>query len=153
VIVICQGCAAKGIVKILGFGRRNLTTRSRCQPIIGKYAEELMATAKYLATPGKGLLAADESTSRDNWEATGQHPLENLEYNRQALWELLFTVPDVAQCLSRVILFEETLYQKTQDGKPFVEALKEKGVLPGIKVDKRQCGDLWSKRRDDDSRS
>jgi fructose-bisphosphate aldolase class I len=38
-----------------------------------KYAEELMARAKYLATPGKGLLAADESTSRDNWEATGQH--------------------------------------------------------------------------------
>jgi fructose-bisphosphate aldolase class I len=79
--------------------------------------------------------------------------VENVEYNRQALRELLFTAPDVAQYLSGVILFEEPLYQKTQDGKPFVEVLKEKGVLPGIKVDKRHCGDVWNKRRDDDSRS
>jgi hypothetical protein len=65
----------KGLSRFLGLVEGTLTTSSRCQPIIGKYAEELMATAKYLATPRKGLLAADESTSRDNWEATGQHPL------------------------------------------------------------------------------
>jgi fructose-bisphosphate aldolase class I len=60
----------------------------------------------------------------------------NVENNRQALRELLFTAPDVAQYLSGVILFKETLYQKTHDGKPFVELLKEKGVPPGVKVDK-----------------
>ncbi|CAM6015380.1 unnamed protein product [Sphagnum balticum] len=110
------------------FELRTLTTRSRCQPIIGKYAEELMATAKaHPGTIGKRLASIH---------------VENVEYNRQALRELLFTAPDVAQCLSRVILFEETLYQKTQDGKPFVEALKEEGVLPGVKVDKRHCGDI-----------
>ncbi len=58
-----------------------------------------------------------------------------MEYNRQALRELLFRAPDVAQYISGVILFKETLYQKTHDGKSFVELLKEKGVLPGIKVD------------------
>ncbi|KAJ6293481.1 hypothetical protein OIU78_025455 [Salix suchowensis] len=59
---------------------------------VGKYADELIKTARYIATPGKGILAADEST--------------------------------------------ETLYQKTSDGKPFVEVLQENNVIPGIKVDK-----------------
>ncbi|KAG9159947.1 hypothetical protein Leryth_005700 [Lithospermum erythrorhizon] len=62
--------------------------------------------------------------------------VENIESNRQALRELLFTCPNALPLLSGVILFEETLYQKTSDGKPFVDVLLENGVLPGIKVDK-----------------
>ncbi|XWS09605.1 hypothetical protein CRYUN_Cryun39dG0004000 [Craigia yunnanensis] len=56
--------------------------------------------------------------------------------NRQALRELLFTSPNALPFLSGVILFEETLYQKTSDGNPFVEVLQENNVIPGIKVDK-----------------
>jgi fructose-bisphosphate aldolase class I len=101
----------------------------------GKYAEELVATAKYISTPGKGILAADESTGTIG-KRLASIKVENVESNRQALRELLFTAPDVSQYLSGVILFEETLYQKTLEGKPFVEVLKEGGVVPGIKVDK-----------------
>lgn len=101
----------------------------------GKYAAELIATAKYIATPGRGILAADESTGTIGKRLANIH-VENVESNRQALRELLFTAPGVLQYLSGVILFEETLYQKTASGKPFVEVLKEGGVVPGIKVDK-----------------
>lgn len=62
--------------------------------------------------------------------------MENVEENRRALRELLFCTPGALQCISGIILFEETLYQKTKDGKPFVDVMTEAGVLPGIKVDK-----------------
>ncbi|KAI9115645.1 hypothetical protein K1719_013314 [Acacia pycnantha] len=102
---------------------------------VGKYADELIKTAKYIATPGKGILAADESTGTIGKRLASIN-VENIESNRQALRELLFTAPDALQFLSGVILFEETLYQKTASGKPFVEVLEENGVVPGIKVDK-----------------
>ncbi|KAF4362367.1 hypothetical protein F8388_008251 [Cannabis sativa] len=102
---------------------------------IGKYADELIKTAKYIATPGKGILAADESTGTIGKRLSSIN-VENIESNRQALRELLFTCPNALPFLSGVILFEETLYQKTSDGKPFVEVLQENGVVPGIKVDK-----------------
>ncbi|WZY69663.1 hypothetical protein YC2023_001903 [Brassica napus] len=98
-------------------------------------SDELIKTAKYIATPGKGILAADESTGTIGKRFSGIN-VENIESNRQALRELLFTSPGALPCLSGVILFEETLYQKTSDGKPFVEFLQENGVIPGIKVDK-----------------
>ncbi|PON60214.1 Fructose-bisphosphate aldolase, class-I [Trema orientale] len=102
---------------------------------VGKYADELIKTAKYIATPGKGILAADESTGTIGKRLSSIN-VENIESNRQALRELLFTSPNALPYLSGVILFEETLYQKTSDGKPFVEVLQENGVIPGIKVDK-----------------
>nr|AAB61592.1 fructose-biphosphate aldolase [Mesembryanthemum crystallinum] len=101
----------------------------------GKYADELIANAAYIGTPGKGILAADESTGTIGKRFAGIN-VENVESNRRALRELLFTTPGAVQYLSGVILFEETLYQKTAAGKPFVEVLKEGNVLPGIKVDK-----------------
>ncbi|XP_023881864.1 fructose-bisphosphate aldolase 6, cytosolic [Quercus suber] len=101
----------------------------------GKYADELCANAAYIGTPGKGILAADESTGTIGKRLSSIN-VENVEENRRALRELLFTTPGALQYLSGVILFEETLYQKTHDGKPFVDLLKENGVLPGIKVDK-----------------
>ncbi|KAL9236059.1 hypothetical protein vseg_010767 [Gypsophila vaccaria] len=101
----------------------------------GKYADELIANAAYIASPGKGILAADESTGTIGKRFASIN-VENVETNRRALRELLFTTPGAFSYLSGVILFEETLYQKTASGKPFVEVLKEGGVLPGIKVDK-----------------
>ncbi|KAK0602452.1 hypothetical protein LWI29_033516 [Acer saccharum] len=102
---------------------------------VGKYAEELIQNAKYIATPGKGILAADESTGTIGKRLASIN-VENIESNRQSLRELLFTSPNALPFLSGVILFEETLYQKTSDGKPFVEVLQENKVVPGIKVDK-----------------
>uniref|UniRef100_A0A0C9RQV8 Fructose-bisphosphate aldolase n=1 Tax=Wollemia nobilis TaxID=56998 RepID=A0A0C9RQV8_9CONI len=101
----------------------------------GKYTEELIKTAKYIATPGKGILAADESTGTIG-KRLASISVENVEANRQALRQLLFTSPGALQYISGVILFEETLYQKTVGGKPFVDVLQEGGVIPGIKVDK-----------------
>ncbi|KAE9615174.1 hypothetical protein Lal_00048168 [Lupinus albus] len=100
-----------------------------------KYHDELIANAAYIGTPGKGILAADESTGTIGKRLASIN-VENVEANRRYLRELLFTAPGVLQYLSGVILFEETLYQSTAEGKPFVDVLKEAGVLPGIKVDK-----------------
>ncbi|KAJ3681168.1 hypothetical protein LUZ60_015657 [Juncus effusus] len=100
----------------------------------GKYTEELIKNATYIGTPGKGILAADESTGTIGKRFASIN-VENVEENRRAYRELLFCTPGALQYLSGVILFEETLYQKTKDGKPFVEIMKEGGVLPGIKVD------------------
>lgn len=61
--------------------------------------------------------------------------VENTEQNRRDWRELLYTAPGLGQYISGAIMFEETLYQSGADGKPFVDTLKEQGILPGIKVD------------------
>jgi fructose-bisphosphate aldolase class I len=101
----------------------------------GKYADELIANAAYIGSPGKGILAADESTGTIG-KRFDSIKVENVESNRRALRELLFCTPGALDYLSGIILFEETLYQKTASGKPFVDVMKEANVLPGIKVDK-----------------
>ncbi|CAB4313373.1 unnamed protein product [Prunus armeniaca] len=98
-------------------------------------SNELVANAAYIGTPGKGILAAYESTGTIGKRLSSIN-VENNESNRRALRELLFCAPGALQYLSGVILFEETLYQKTVGDKPFVDVLKEGGVLPGIEVDK-----------------
>ncbi|CAH8387151.1 unnamed protein product [Eruca vesicaria subsp. sativa] len=98
-----------------------------------KYADELIANAAYIGTPGKGILAADEATDTIGKRFSSVN-VENVESNRRALRELLFTTPGALPCLSGVILVEETLYQKSSNGTPFVDILKEGGVLPGIKL-------------------
>ncbi|KAI4378683.1 hypothetical protein MLD38_016127 [Melastoma candidum] len=100
----------------------------------GKYHDELIANAAYIGTPGKGILAADESTGTIG-KRLASISVENNENNRRDLRELLFTTPGALDCISGVILYEETLYQKTAAGKPFVEVMKAAGALPGIKVD------------------
>lgn len=96
---------------------------------------ELNDTIKKLATHGKGILAADESTATitKRFEAVG---IESTEDTRRAYREMLITTPKFNEYVAGVILFEETLNQKTSDGKPFAQKLEELGVLPGIKVDK-----------------
>ncbi len=95
---------------------------------------EIEATARHLVSPGKGILAADESspTIEKRFRAVG---LQSTVENRRAYRELLFTTPGISESLSGVILFDETIRQKTEDGVPFPEALSRQGIVPGIKVD------------------
>ncbi|KAJ3080864.1 hypothetical protein HK102_002754 [Quaeritorhiza haematococci] len=101
-----------------------------------KFKAELAATAKAIVAPGKGILAADESTGTIG-KRFGPIGVENVEENRRAYRELLFTAGDeIKKYLGGVILFEETLFQKTHDGVPFAKLLNDAGILVGIKVDK-----------------
>ena len=95
----------------------------------------LHATILELTRPGRGILAADESqpTITKRFKALG---IESTEETRRAYRSLLFTAPGVDQYLSGVILFEETLRRRSDDGTPLPEVLKRAGVVPGIKVDK-----------------
>ena len=88
-----------------------------------------------MTQPGKGILAMDESnaTCGSRLEGVG---VENTEENRRRYRELLITTPNLGEHIGGAILFEETLYQSTKDGTPFVDVLKSQGVYPGIKVDK-----------------
>jgi len=96
----------------------------------------LAKVAKSICAPGKGLLAADESTGTIGKRFAGIG-VENTEENRRLYRQLLFTgEKSLGSCLGGVILYEETLYQKDDNGKPFVELIKEMGANPGIKVDK-----------------
>jgi len=103
--------------------------------VVNPYLEEMMNTAKFIATRGKGILAADESTGTIG-KRLAMINVPNEEPNRQRYRELLFTTPDIGKYISGAILFEETLYQKSKDGTPFVDILNKQGVIPGIKVDK-----------------
>ena len=99
------------------------------------HAAELVATARALAAPGKGILAADESTGTIG-KRLGSIGVENTQANRRALRELLFTAPGFDARCSGVIMFEETLGQSCADGVSFVDVLTKRGIIPGIKVDK-----------------
>jgi fructose-bisphosphate aldolase, class I len=95
----------------------------------------LAKTAAAMVARGKGVLAADESsgTCEKRFKSVG---VECTEENRRTYRGLLFTTPGVEQYVSGVILFDETMRQKTSDGVPFPDYLARKGILPGIKVDK-----------------
>jgi len=95
----------------------------------------LSATAWALVAPGKGILAADESTGtiEKRFKSVGATCTEE---NRRAYRELLFTTPGLGEFISGVILFDETIRQKAADGTALVEVLKNQGIIPGIKVDK-----------------
>lgn len=102
---------------------------------LGPYAAELVETAKAIAADGKGILAADESTGTIGKRFAGIN-VENTEANRTAYRQLLFDTEGLESYISGVILFEETLFVNGSDGKPLVDKLKAKGIIPGIKVDK-----------------
>jgi fructose-bisphosphate aldolase class I len=95
----------------------------------------LNATANELVKPGKGILAADESsgTIEKRFKAIG---VESTETNRRDYRELMFRAPDAEKYISGVILYDETIRQKAADGTPLVKLLASRGIIPGIKVDK-----------------
>jgi fructose-bisphosphate aldolase class I len=98
-------------------------------------SDRLAATAGNLVAPGKGILAADESTPtiRKRFDTID---VESTVDSRRTYRELLFTAPEIHDHISGVILFEETLGQSASSGQPFPELLRERGIIPGIKVDK-----------------
>src|SRR5919109_158728 len=96
---------------------------------------DLAATARAIVAPGKGILAADESTGtiKKRFDKIG---VESTEENRRFYRDLLFTTDGVEEFISGVILFDETIRQSTTDGVPFPKVLADNGIIPGIKVDK-----------------
>lgn len=117
--------------------RASRVVASRAVPAVrcGAYDAELVETANKIATKGHGILAMDESngTCGKRLDSIG---VENTEENRRAYRELLVTTPGLGEYISGAILFEETLYQATKEGKSFVDCLNEQNIVAGIKVDK-----------------
>jgi len=97
--------------------------------------QELESTARELVAEGKGILAADESlpTIKKRFDTIG---VESTEDNRRDYRQMLFATDGMEAFISGVILFDETLRQKSADGQPLARILSDRGVIPGIKVDK-----------------
>jgi fructose-bisphosphate aldolase, class I len=95
---------------------------------------ELAHVASAIVAKGKGLLAADESTGtiKKRFDVI---KLESTPENHRAYREMLFTTPGAAESISAVIMYDETIRQKTRDGTPFPQYLEKQGMIPGIKVD------------------
>jgi len=97
-------------------------------------AHELENTAKALVAPGRGILAADESTGTIEKRFKSIN-LASTEEHRRAYRDLLFSTPGAAEFISGVILYDETIRQRAADGTPFPKFLAARGIVPGIKVD------------------
>ncbi|HVV78977.1 MAG TPA: class I fructose-bisphosphate aldolase [Pseudolabrys sp.] len=95
---------------------------------------ELNKIAVAMTAPGRGILAADESsgTIKKRFDAIG---VESTEDNRRDYREMLFRSTEGMKSISGVILYDETIWQKAKDGTPLVDLIKKAGSIPGIKVD------------------
>jgi fructose-bisphosphate aldolase class I len=95
---------------------------------------ELNKVAEAMVAPGRGILAADESsgTIKKRFDAIG---VDSTEDNRRDYRELMFRSTEGMKSISGVILYDETIWQKAKDGTPLVDVIKKAGALPGIKVD------------------
>ena len=95
----------------------------------------LFETAKAIVADGKGILAADESapTIKKRFDGIG---VESNEANRQVYRSMLFTTSGVADFVSGIILFDETIRQQAVNGQSMVKVIQDGGMIPGIKVDK-----------------
>lgn len=97
--------------------------------------EELVSTIEAMSAPGKGILAADESTNTIA-KRLKSIDVESTEPNRLAYRHLLFSTKDLGEYINGVILFEETLGQNAPNGTSLPDLLADQGIIPGIKVDK-----------------
>jgi len=95
---------------------------------------QLAEVARALVAPGKGILAADESTGtiKKRFDSIS---LESTEDNRRAYRDMLFTAKGLGEHISGVILYDETIKQSGLDGTLFTKVLTDNGMIPGIKVD------------------
>jgi fructose-bisphosphate aldolase, class I len=95
---------------------------------------DLNKVAEAMVAPGRGILAADESTGtiKKRFDAIN---VENTEDNRRDYREMMFRAAEGMKHISGVILYDETIWQKAKDGTPLVEIIKKAGSIPGIKVD------------------
>lgn len=97
-------------------------------------ANDLATIAQAMVAPGKGILAADESTGTIEKRFQSIN-VENTEENRRAYRDMLFSTQGLGDHISGVILYDETLRQKSANGTRFVDVMAKLGILPGIKVD------------------
>ncbi len=95
---------------------------------------DLKSTAQAMVAPGKGVLAADESTATIGKRFASIN-VDSTEENRRAYRDTLLTTPGLSDAVSGVIMYDETIRQSTADGTPFPKFLDAAGILPGIKVD------------------
>jgi fructose-bisphosphate aldolase class I len=97
-------------------------------------SDTLHETAAALVAPGRGVLAADESTGtiKKRLDSIG---VESTEELRRQYRQMLFTTPGIGDHISGVILYDETIRQSADDGRTFVQVLTDAGSIPGIKVD------------------
>ncbi|MDE3269583.1 MAG: fructose-bisphosphate aldolase class I [Pseudomonadota bacterium] len=95
---------------------------------------KLRSTCEKLVAKGKGILAADESTNTIA-KRFAMIDLPSTEDNRRDYRELLFTAPSIEDYISGVILFDETIWQRSSDGRMFTDILRSKNICVGIKVD------------------
>jgi fructose-bisphosphate aldolase class I len=95
----------------------------------------MIGTARALVAPGRGILAADESSPTMARRLAGVG-VASTEEHRRAYRQILFTTQGIAEVVSGVILFDETIRQRADDGTPFAQVLERAGVIPGIKVDR-----------------
>jgi len=102
--------------------------------ITEKQRENLKKVAQQMVVPGKGILAADESTGTCE-KKFAKAGIPCTQDSRRAYRELFFTTPGFGEFISGVILYDETIRQSASNGKKFVDILKGVGILPGIKVD------------------
>ena len=96
--------------------------------------QQLMDTAKALVADDKGLLAMDESNPTCN-KRFARLGIPQTEEARRAYRELIVTTPGLGESISGVILYDETIRQKKEDGTPFLKVITDAGIIPGIKVD------------------
>ena len=96
--------------------------------------QELERTARALIADGKGILAADETVPTVTKRLNALH-IESTADSRRTYREMFFTTPGAAEFISGVILYDETIRQKSASGIPLVEVLAKQGIIPGIKVD------------------
>lgn len=98
------------------------------------YAEEMRLTAQAMVSPGKGILAMDESngTCNKRFEKLG---IPATEERRRAYRELILTTPNLSEFISGAILYDETIRQSSQAGVPFTQVMQNAGMIVGIKVD------------------
>ena len=98
------------------------------------HIQELKSTIKDMVVVGKGILAADESANTAAKRLAGIN-VESTEETRRQYRNLLLTAPEIEKYICGVILFEETLHQKSNSGVLFPKLLAQRGIVPGIKVD------------------
>jgi len=96
--------------------------------------QELINTAKTLVRDNKGLLAMDESNPTCNKRFAALGIPQTIDF-RRSYREMIITTPGLSECISGVILYDETIRQQKKDGTPFIKAITDLGIIPGIKVD------------------
>jgi len=96
--------------------------------------KEIIKTAKTLVADDKGLLAIDESNPTCNKRFAASGIPQTVEF-RRTYREMIITTPGLGECISGIILYDETIRQQKKDGTLFVKAISDAGIIPGIKVD------------------